>query len=157
MTDPLCSFLLLFASYFLMFSGFALQTQHTILGETTKAMYGKRQVPTVMNETSLLHGVISDTDPASWYFRYQLVGTWGGVFFPQHWREFLLWLREKEFMHAHGTSKRGFEPCVPSLVSNAWWKAKPHKVWSQWFVRFAFEKVNDIDTEEREREGEADE
>jgi len=73
------------------------------------------------------------------YFRYQLVGTWGGVFFPQHWREFLIWLREKQFVNAEGISPI-FQPCVPGLIGNDWWKAKPHKVWSQWFARFAFEK-----------------
>jgi len=42
-------------------------------------------------------------------------------------------------VHAEGTSPV-FQPCVPSLIGNDWWKAKPHKVWSQWFARFAFEK-----------------
>ena len=116
--------------------GFALQTQHTILGETMKKPYGSRLVPDLLNATAQergLRGVDAE------YFRYQLVGTWGGVFFPQHWREFLIWLREKQFIHAQGVSPI-FQPCVPTLVSNAWWQAKPHKVWSQWFVRFAFEK-----------------
>jgi len=116
--------------------GFALQTQHTILGETLAARFGVKHVPEELNRTAEAKG-LQGIDRE--YFRYQLVGTWGGVFFPQHWREFLIWLREKQFVHAEGTSPV-FQPCVPGLIGNDWWKAKPHKVWSQWFARFAFEK-----------------
>jgi hypothetical protein len=118
--------------------GFALQTQHTILGETLAARFGVKHVPEELNRTAEARGLALDSIDRE-YFRYQLVGTWGGVFFPQHWREFLIWLREKQFVHAEGTSPV-FQPCVPSLIGNDWWKAKPHKVWSQWFARFAFEK-----------------
>jgi len=119
--------------------GFSLQTQHTILGESLDAMYGSRQVPNLLNQSAIERGWDEEHE-WRWYFRYQLVGTWGGVFFPQHWREFLIWLRDRQFVHAEGVSTSGFEPCVPGLISNTWWQKKPHKVWSQWFVRFAFEK-----------------
>ena len=107
--------------------GFALQLQHTILGETPKERYGSRKVHELVGNSTML-------------FRYQLVGTWGGVFFPQHWTEFLVWLREKQFNPPTGTSAIGFKPCVPTLLSNEWWMNKPHGVWSQWFIRFAYEK-----------------
>ena len=109
--------------------GFALQLQHTILGETLKERYGSRKVHDLVGEDSVL-------------YRYQLVGTWGGVFFPQHWREFVTWLREKQFQPASGTSNLPvpFKPCVPAVLSNDWWANKTHKVWSQWFIRFAYEK-----------------
>jgi hypothetical protein len=108
--------------------GFALQTQHTILGETLANRFGSRTVPELLNQSYASHGSEGiDRE----YFRYQLVGTWGGLFFPQHWREFLIWLREKQFVHAAGTSP-SFQPCVPGLLSNGWWAKKPHKVWSQW-------------------------
>ncbi len=109
--------------------GFALQLQHTILGETLKERYGSRKV----------HDLVPAESPL---FRYQLVGTWGGVFFPQHWREFVTWLREKQFQPASGTSNLPvpFKPCVPAVLSNDWWANKTHKVWSQWFIRFAYEK-----------------
>ena len=110
--------------------GFALQLQHTILGETLKERYGSRRVGDLVgNDTAL--------------FRYQLVGTWGGVFFPQHWREFVTWLREKQFQPATGTSNLlppPFNPWVPSVPGNDWWANKTHKVWSQWYIRFAYEK-----------------
>ena len=109
--------------------GFALQLQHTILGETLKERYGSRRVGDLVGNDTVL-------------FRYQLVGTWGGVFFPQHWREFVTWLREKQFQPATGTSNlpTPFKPCVPSVLSNDWWANKTHKVWSQWYIRFAYEK-----------------
>ena len=109
--------------------GFALQLQHTILGETLKERYGSRKVHDLVGSDSVL-------------YRYQLVGTWGGVFFPQHWREFVTWLREKQFQPASGTSNLPvpFKPCVPAVLSNDWWANKTHKVWSQWFIRFAYEK-----------------
>ena len=107
--------------------GFALQLQHTILGETLKERYGSRRVQDIVPRDSLL-------------YRYQLVGTWGGVFFPQHWREFVTWLREKQFQPASGTSALGFKPCVPCVLSNEWWANRTAKVWSQWFVRFAYEQ-----------------
>ena len=109
--------------------GFALQLQHTILGETLKERYGSRKVRDL---------VPSDTP----LYRYQLVGTWGGVFFPQHWREFVTWLREKQFQPAQGTSNLPvpFKPCVPGVLSNDWWQNKTQKVWSQWFIRFAYEQ-----------------
>ena len=109
--------------------GFALQLQHTILGETLKERYGSRKVHDLVPSESML-------------FRYQLVGTWGGVFFPQHWREFVTWLREKQFQPASGTSNLPvpFKPCVPSVLSNEWWANKTSKVWSQWFIRFAYEQ-----------------
>ena len=109
--------------------GFALQLQHTILGETLKERYGSRRVGDLVGNDTVL-------------FRYQLVGTWGGVFFPQHWREFVTWLREKQFQPATGTSNlpTPFKPCVPAVLSNDWWANKTHKVWSQWYIRFAYEK-----------------
>lgn len=106
--------------------GFALQLQHTILGETLKERYGSRKVHELLFNSSHL-------------YRYQLIGTWGGVFFPQHWREFLNWIQVKQLQY-EGVSFSGFQPCVPTLLSNRWWQPKPHKVWEQWFIRFIYEK-----------------
>lgn len=62
------------------------------------------------------------------------------MFFPHHWAAFTAWLKTRQFQHTQGTSASGFRPCVPTLLSNAWWSAKPKRVWSQWMVRFAFER-----------------
>lgn len=72
-------------------------------------------------------------------YRYQLLGTGGALFFPQHWRQFLHWLHEKQVDTIQGKSPV-MVPCVPTLISNAWWQARPHHSWTQWFIRFAYEK-----------------
>lgn len=97
--------------------GISLQSQKTIVGED---MYRKRG----QSPASLL-------SPEIKYYKYQLLGTWGAVFFPRHWKEFQQW---------YHSLNPGFEPCVPTLYSNFWWKRKPKSVWSQWFIRFAFER-----------------
>lgn len=97
------------------------------LGESKQFRYGTR-IP---------HGLLN---PDQYYYRYQLLGTWGTVFFPHHWSSFTAWLKSRHFQHTQGTSASGFRPCVPTLLSNAWWQAKPKRVWSQWMVRFAFER-----------------
>jgi hypothetical protein len=73
-------------------------------------------------------------------YKYQLIGTWGAVMFPAHWRAFQSWLSERRVDTIQGTSSLGFSPCVPTLVLNKWWMAEPHKTWTAWFVRFAYEK-----------------
>ncbi len=78
--------------------------------------------------------------PDEFYYRCQLLGTWGTVMFPEHWSTFTSWLKTRGFQHTQGTSSLGFQPCVPTLLSNTWWQTKPKRVWSQWFVRFAFER-----------------
>ena len=70
-------------------------------------------------------------------YRYQLVGTWGLLLFPQHWRAFVLWYKEKS---AAGGGASAFSPCVPFLESSAWWARRPLAVWSAWLIRFTFER-----------------
>jgi hypothetical protein len=104
-----------------------LQSQHTVLGESTRFRYGTRDTHEML-------------DPRDLYYRYQLLGTWGTICFPAHWNAFTQWLRSRAFVHTQGMSATGFQPCVPALLSNFWWAGKPRGVWSQWFVRFAYEK-----------------
>jgi len=157
--------------------GLSLQNQHTVLGESIGRGYSAARAP--FAQLSSAKGAASDSPHL---YRYQLVGAWGALFFPQHWREFQDWLREKRVDRATGTSRlraheepglhdgdeeeqheqaeanagasssraqaaasspsgvERFRPCVPLVIGNAWWSASPSKVWSQWFVRFAFER-----------------
>lgn len=102
--------------------GISLQNQHTILGESVFRKYGQE------TPADLVAGNTS-------FYRYQLVGTWGTVLFPRHWKEFTTWFADRWSRYLKGE----FTPCVPTLMSNGWWKSKPNRVWSQWMIRFAFE------------------
>ena len=106
-------------------AGFSLQCQHTILGERPDLRYGQA------TPASLL----TDREPL---YRYQLPSTWGSVWFPHAWSAFLGWVQNLQLNRRRGTS-RAATPCVPTLISNSWWKQKPGSIWSVWIVRFAFE------------------
>jgi hypothetical protein len=99
--------------------GLMLQRQHTILGETKLARYGKRKPENLLDENVI-------------FYRYQLMSTWAPVFFPQPWREFVAWTAIKR-------RDPSYVPCVPGLLSNKW-AAEVGKVWSPYFVRFAYER-----------------
>jgi hypothetical protein len=60
--------------------------------------------------------------------------------FPSHWNSFLIWLQSHSVNTTTGISSNGFVPCIPTFISNHWYLRSPHSVWSQWFVRFIFEK-----------------
>jgi hypothetical protein len=99
--------------------GLMLQRQHTILGETKLARYGKRKPENELDEHVI-------------FYRYQLMSTWAPVFFPKPWNEFKAWLSAKR-------QDAAYVPCVPGLLSNKW-AAEVGKVWSPYFVRFAYER-----------------
>ena len=73
-------------------------------------------------------------------YRYQLVGTWGLLLFPQHWRSFVQWYREKTQPASSTAALSAFTPCVPFLESSVWWARRPAAVWSQWLIRYTFER-----------------
>ena len=100
--------------------GFGLQRQNTIIG--------RKQVDEPAKDiTKELGGEV--------FYKYQLVCTWGAVFFPQHWKEFIKWFVEHR-------KERSFDPCLPNTASTLWYntKGKSSRMWSIWFIRFAFEK-----------------
>lgn len=100
--------------------GFGLQRQSTIIG--------REQVDKPAKDiTKELGGEV--------FYKYQLVCTWGAVFFPQHWKEFVRWFVEHR-------RERNFDPCLPNTASTLWYntKGKSSRMWSIWFIRFAFEK-----------------
>jgi len=100
--------------------GFGLQRQNTIIG--------REQVEEPAKD-------ISNELGGEVFYKYQLVCTWGAVFFPQHWKEFLRWFVERR-------RERNFDPCLPNTASTLWYntKGKSSRMWSIWFIRFAFEK-----------------
>eukprot|EP00890_Picochlorum_soloecismus_P003920 jgi/Picsp_1/4529/NSC_06750-R1_protein len=64
------------------------------------------------------------------FYRYQLLSTWGPIFFPDPWSKFQTWASDEIL-------KPAFEPCVPGLKSNPWTrKERPGKIWSTYFTRF---------------------
>ena len=79
------------------------------------------------------------SNPPSTLYLYQLIGTWGTVFFPPHYTQFRSWLTGLHFNSTTGSSPLQ-SPCVPHLLSNAWWKRKKWAVWSVWAIRYCFER-----------------
>jgi hypothetical protein len=125
----------------------SLQSQYTILGESSDYAYGKRTPQTVLanfltnyDNSSNLNTNNNNHHPPqpTEYYRYQLVGTWGSVMFPSHWRHFQSWLRAIQFDYTKGEALTQ-TPCVPLMLSNQWWSTRRHGVWSQWIIRYAYE------------------
>ena len=79
--------------------GISLQRQLTILGETHLQRYGSRNPVDVLRKKEYL-------------YRYQLLGTWGTLFFPTHWRQFLSWLDANNVDTISGTSPHTQSMCA---------------------------------------------
>ncbi|KCV72938.1 hypothetical protein, variant 3 [Fonticula alba] len=96
--------------------GIMLQSQHMIPGR-----YPKRPKEFLPHDAK--------------FFRYQLLSTWGPVFFPHHWAEFISWFNEK-------SSDPSFQPLFSNMITNSWFLARGggRAVWSAWFMRFAAER-----------------
>lgn len=106
--------------------GISLQSQHTILGESITQRYGKHTTADLLSNSTYI-------------FKYQLLGTWGAVFFPDHWLQFLHWYNNIVHGDYHTGTSQIMQPCVVNSLSNKWWAANPKKTWTQWFIRFAYE------------------
>ncbi|CAF4405830.1 unnamed protein product [Rotaria socialis] len=103
--------------------GLSLQHQHTVLGQ--RAGFPMRSIDKELNETG-----------APVFFKYQLLGTWGAVFFPEHWHAFLKWIATVKLDDMQAG-------CTPSgLVSTQWWmeRYRTGRIWETWFIRFSFER-----------------
>lgn len=145
--------------------GISLQRQHYVVGQSAKN--DKYQLMRLKEEKD--KNGATPIDPAGLFafsssigdpllqpiFKYQLLGTWGCLIFPQHWLAFKAWMRDNDTGRRllagqtsatdtratpPSSSSSSFTPCVPHLESSLWWFAKPTKVWSQWFIRFTFEQ-----------------
>jgi hypothetical protein len=145
--SAVCSYYLDKAQYDPHLFGISLQNQHTIVGQSTRAavlaILEERAHAAANNRSAepvqdlYRYVPLSARVPSGVHlYRYQLLGTWGALFFPRHWHAFSKWYDEKTSSASHVE----FAPCVPFLESSQWWRARPHSVWSQWFIRFVFEK-----------------
>jgi len=96
--------------------GFALQNQHMIPGRYP-------QTP---------HELLPEQVH---FYRYQQMSTWGPVFFPNHWAEFLTWYATRSQDHR-------FVPLFSNVITNTWFlkRGGGRSVWSAWFMRFTAEK-----------------
>jgi hypothetical protein len=57
--------------------------------------------------------------PDTLYYKYQLLSTWGPIFFPAHWSEFVTWYAER-------SSSETFLPLFSNMVTNDWFmKVRP--------------------------------
>ena len=97
--------------------GIALQRQHAVLQESKKRRYGSFDP-----YSRIPHG--HDV------FFYQLFSTWGTAFTPDHWSNFLNWVKTKNL------DDKSF--CIPAFVTNKWMQ-RGNRTWSHTFVKYAFE------------------
>ena len=52
-------------------------------------------------------------DKSTLFYKYQLLSTWGPIFFPTHWSEFITWYAEK-------SANEKFMPLFSNMVTNDW-------------------------------------
>ena len=73
--------------------------------------------------------------PDTRFFKYQILSTWGPLFFANQWTEFLVWYGEK-------SSNPNFMPLFSNMITNTWFlqRGGGRSVWSAWFIRFAAER-----------------
>ncbi|KAL5799436.1 hypothetical protein ACOSQ4_032320 [Xanthoceras sorbifolium] len=74
------------------------------------------------------HGNKIRLDSGMHVFLYQLVGTWGQLLFPKHWKEFRLWYDEHK--------ANGIKPFLEGMVTNGWYKKMGERIWTPWFIKF---------------------
>lgn len=66
-------------------------------------------------------------------YLYQLVGTWGQILFPEHWREFRRYFDERRAFDS-------LKPRLGGLITDYWYQQKGEKIWTPWFIRFVYAK-----------------
>eukprot|EP01036_Dinobryon_divergens_P033651 gene33651-43489_t len=98
--------------------GFTIQRSHSIIGVKKGEKWTESFHDRSVSRSSL-------------FYRYQLLSTWGQVFFPRHWNAFVDWALVAK-------NQTGFHPCVPYLVGNEWYWKAAKKIWSIWFNYFVY-------------------
>ena len=120
----------------------ALQHPLTVVGETSSQPYGTIQ-PAVVAAADCAAGTRHSSGVAvskrRCYFYYQLIGTWGAAFLPAQYGAFSRWLHATDRNFSHTRGEASTAPCVPSLLSNAWWQRRHDAVWSAWMIRYMYE------------------
>ncbi|KAI4386199.1 hypothetical protein MLD38_004153 [Melastoma candidum] len=74
------------------------------------------------------HGNKIVLDDKTRVFLYQLVGTWGQILFPKHWKEFRRWYDDHK--------ARDIKPMLDGMVTTGWYKRMGEKIWTPWFIKF---------------------
>eukprot|EP00899_Mesostigma_viride_P024066 jgi/Mesvir1/4844/Mv11122-RA.1 len=100
--------------------GISLQRQRTVLAEKTLANPSPGDLEKDIYQRQ--------TTP----FMYSLVGTWGQLMFPEHWREFRDWYDQRRAL--------GLRPYLPGTKSNVWYLRKGEAIWTPWFTRFIYSR-----------------
>jgi hypothetical protein len=67
-------------------------------------------------------------------FMYQLIGTWGQLFFPEAWRDFRKYYDERRFL------SNEYRPYLAGTLTDMWYHEKKEKIWTPWIVRWAMAK-----------------
>ncbi|CAM6105266.1 unnamed protein product [Calypogeia fissa] len=65
-------------------------------------------------------------------FKYQMIGTWGQIFFPKPWKEFRQWYDHKK--------SHDVKPIVDGMVTTDWYYEHGEKIFTPWFVKFAYSR-----------------
>lgn len=78
------------------------------------------------------HGNKLQVDGRSQVFLYQLVGTWGQILFPKHWKEFRRWY---DYHKA-----KGIKPILEGMVTTGWYRRLGEKIWTPWFIKFIHDR-----------------
>ena len=122
--------------------GLHLQHQFTIVGESPSSRFGSRVPSTVLSSAANASSILA-------LYHYQFLPLFGTVFFPQHFLSFLHWYAAQNHSTVVSSSPpttdtllhASFSPiaCVPTLISNLWYKEDPIHYWYQWLIRFSFE------------------
>jgi hypothetical protein len=63
-------------------------------------------------------------------FLYHLVGTWGQIVFPEHWREFRQYYDERRY-------REDAKPFLKGMITNQWYEISGEKIWTPWIIRWA--------------------
>lgn len=120
-----------------------LMHQINIVGESPSARFGSR-IPSQLiaaaaaeDHAKLMAQSSSSSLPNATLsvphlYLYQLVPLSGTLFFPRHFATFVQWYLAQNVSDAR-------VPCIPTLISNQWWKQEPSANWWVWMQRFTFE------------------
>jgi hypothetical protein len=65
-------------------------------------------------------------------YLYRLVGTWGQIVFPEHWREFRRYFDQKRFSNDTASL-----PFLGNMITDGWYKISRERLWTPWIIRWA--------------------
>jgi hypothetical protein len=103
--------------------------------ERYERMYGisfQRQTLVPGNTQIRVDGVKdNDNQP----YLYPLIGTWGQIVFPEHWRAFRKYFDERRYLSQNDET---LKPYLVGSITNKWYREKKENIWTPWIIRWAF-------------------